>query len=109
MWLTAFEHRWDVTPVVIQDPTWEQSFPDVSGIVVPLRDPDTGRAAPVRLRKKEVGDRRRANEERLARLVGDFRSLDVDPVVVSSSDPAELLASFLGWTELRRVRRVVGA
>ena len=42
IWLTAFEHRWDVVPIVIQDPTWEQSFPDVSGIVVPLRDPRHG-------------------------------------------------------------------
>src|SRR3990170_4969644 len=71
VWFTAFEYRWDVIPVVIQDPTWEQSFPDVSGIVVPLRDSDTGRAAPVRLRATEVVARRRANEERLARLVGD--------------------------------------
>ena len=43
MWLTAIEHRWDLVPVVLQDPTWEQSFPDVDGIVVPLRDPRTGR------------------------------------------------------------------
>ena len=42
-WLTALEHRWDIVPVVIQDPTWEQSFPDVNGIVVPLRDPGGGR------------------------------------------------------------------
>ena len=26
-WLTAVEHLWDVIPVVIQDPVWEQSFP----------------------------------------------------------------------------------
>ena len=39
LWLTALEHGWDVVPVVIQDPTWEQSFPDISGIVVSLRDP----------------------------------------------------------------------
>jgi len=109
VWFTAFEHRWDVIPVVIQDPTWEQSFPDVSGIVVPLRDSDTGRAAPVRLRAKEVGARRRANEERLAALMDGFHSIDVDPVLVSSSDPAELLTGFLAWTELRRIRRVVGA
>ena len=51
MWLIAVEHRWDVVPVVIQDPTWEQSFPDVSGIVVSLRDPGTGRVTPVRLRE----------------------------------------------------------
>ena len=36
LWLAAAEHRWDIVPVVIQDPTWEQSFPDVSGIVGPI-------------------------------------------------------------------------
>ena len=30
VWLTAVENRWDLVPVVIQDPTWEQSFPDVT-------------------------------------------------------------------------------
>jgi uncharacterized protein (DUF58 family) len=49
VWLAALEHRWDLVPVVIQDPVWEQSFPDVGGIVVPLREPATGRRMPVRL------------------------------------------------------------
>jgi uncharacterized protein (DUF58 family) len=109
VWFTALEHRWDVIPVVIQDPIWEQSFPDVSGIVVSLRDPETGRIVPVRLRRREVAARRQANEERLAALVESFRELDLDPVVVSSNDKAELLEAFLGWAELRRIRRVVGA
>jgi uncharacterized protein (DUF58 family) len=109
VWFTGLEQRWDVVPVVIQDPTWEQSFPDVRGIVVPLRDPDTGRAVPVRLTRKEIETRRAANEERTIRLLDDLRALDLDPVLISSSDPAELLASFLSWTEVRRTRRVVGA
>jgi hypothetical protein len=51
VWLTAIANRWDLVPIVIQDPVWEQSFPDVSGIVVSLRDPATGRVRSVRLRK----------------------------------------------------------
>lgn len=109
LWLTAAEHRWDIVPVVIQDPTWEQSFPDVSGIVVPLRDPATGRVSSVRLRRGEAAARREANEERLRSLLETFRAIDVDPVVVSSSDPAAILAEFLVWSDLRRTRRVVGA
>jgi hypothetical protein len=109
VWLTAFEHRWDIVPVVIRDPTWEQSFPDVSGIVVPLRDPATGRVAHVRLRRNEVEARRAANEERMLELVETFRLLDVDPIVLSSSDSHDVLAPFLVWTELRRTRRVIGA
>jgi uncharacterized protein (DUF58 family) len=109
VWLTAIEHRWDLVPVVIQDPTWEQSFPDVSGIVVPLRDPETGRVSHVRLRKREAEARRAANEQRLHDLTEMFRLLDVDPIVVGSSDRSDILGSFLVWTDLRRTRRVVGA
>ncbi len=102
-------HRWDVVPVVIQDPTWEQSFPDVSGIVVPLRDPETGRVTAVRLTRKECEARRAANEERLHDLIESFRLLDIDPIVLSSSERPDVLAPFLVWTDLRRTRRVVGA
>lgn len=109
MWLAAMEHRWDLVPVVIQDPTWEQSFPDVSGIVVSLRDPETGRIRPVRLRRKEAEARKAANEARMLDLIETFRMLDIDPIVLSSSDRSEVLAPFLTWTDLRRTRRVIGA
>jgi len=109
LWLTASEHRWDVVPVVIQDPTWEQSFPDVSSVVVPLREAATGRVSPVRLLPGEAAARREANEERTKALLETFRALDIDPVLVSSSDPSEILAEFLIWSDMRRTRRVVGA
>jgi Protein of unknown function DUF58 len=109
MWMTALEHRWDLVPVVIKDPTWEQSFPNVSGIVVSLRNPRTGRVSSVRLRSHEVATRRAANEERTRDLLETFRALDIDPILVSSSEPGSVLAPFLEWTELRRTRRVLGA
>ena len=108
-WLAAIEHRWDLVPVVIQDPTWEQSFPDVDGIVVPMRDPRSGRISSARLRRKEVVARREAHQARTAELLDTFRRLDVDPVVVTASDRGDILAEFLLWTDLRRTRRVVGA
>lgn len=104
-WLTALEHGWDLIPVVIQDPTWEQSFPDVSGIVVPLRDPRTGRAAPVRLSRRQAARRREANEARLREVLEGFQDVEIEPIVVSSSDRIEILAAFLDWAELRRTRR----
>jgi uncharacterized protein (DUF58 family) len=109
LWLTAVEQRWDVVPVVLQDPTWEQSFPDVEGIVVPLREPRSGRISPVRLRSHEVAERRERNRARTAALLETFRLVDIDPVVVTSSDPADVLAAFLLWADLRRTRRVIGA
>ena len=108
-WLTAVEHLWDIVPVVIQDPTWEQSFPDVSGIVLPLRDARTGRVTEVRLTRKEVAERKAAHEQRLRALLDGFALLDLDPVLVSSSETHEILATFLDWTELRRARRGVMA
>lgn len=109
LWLVAVEHGFDVVPVVIQDPTWEQSFPDVSGLVVPLRDPRTGRAAPVLLGAGEAAARRRANEERLSGLLAGFGALGIEPVLLSSADPAEMLAAFLAWADLRRAVRAQGA
>ena len=106
-WLQVLEHRWDLVPVVVQDPTWEQSFPDVHDIVLPLRDPRTGRAAPVRLTAREAAERREANERRFAELLDVFHGLDLDPVLVSSSDPGDILSSFLSWSESRRTRHVV--
>ncbi len=109
VWFTAIENRWDIVPVVIQDPTWEQGFPDVHGISVPLRDAESGRTIHVRLKRDEIEVRRAANEERVANLLTQFQELDLDPIVVSASEPTEILTSFLGWAELRRVRRVVQA
>jgi uncharacterized protein (DUF58 family) len=105
VWLAALEHRWDLVPVVIQDPTWEQSFPDVSGLVVPLRDPATGRAAPARLRRREVAARRDANEQRLQALIAGFEAIELDPVIVSTGDREAILAAFLDWSDFRRARR----
>jgi uncharacterized protein (DUF58 family) len=105
VWLAALEHRWDLIPVVIQDPVWEQSFPDVSGIVVPLREPGSRRRVPVRLRRKEVEQRRLENRERLQALLAGFEAIDIEPVLVSTADRGGILAAFLDWAEARRVRR----
>lgn len=101
----AVARGWDVVPVVIQDPTWEQSFPPVGGATLPLLDPERGRGGLVRLRASEVADRRQANEARLASTLSGFASFGLDPVLVSSADPGSILASFLAWSEARRYGR----
>ena len=104
-WLQALEQRWDVVPVVIQDPVWEQNFPDVAGIGIPFADPVTGRVATALLNEREVTERRAANEERRRLLLESFDSLDLEPVLVSSHDPGDVLGSFLTWAEHRLYRR----
>jgi uncharacterized protein (DUF58 family) len=104
-WLHALEHRWDVVPVIVQDPVWEQSFPDVGGIVVPFADPVTGRAVHLGLTEREAAERRERNERRLEELLAGFRALDLEPVLIGSSDPHEIAAAFLAWSERRAFAR----
>ncbi len=104
-WTRALGHLWDVVPVVIQDPVWDQSFPDVGGIVVPFEDLASGRVLEVRLTARETRERREANERRLERLLESFREQEIEPVLVSTTDPGEILTSFLAWTEERLYRR----
>jgi len=106
VWLKALERRLDIVPVIVQDPTWEQGFPDVSGVVVPMRDPRSGRMTDVRVTRREAAARRAANEERLGALLAQLESLGLDPVLVSSSDSVDILAAFLDWADLRNLRRV---
>jgi uncharacterized protein (DUF58 family) len=104
-WLWALERRWEIVPVVVQDPVWEQSFPDVGGAVVPLADPGTGRVTLVRIPASEATERREANEARLAALLFELRALDLDPVLVSSHDHRDVVLSFLSWADQRLFTR----
>jgi uncharacterized protein (DUF58 family) len=105
-WLRTLDYLWDVVPVVVQDPVWEQSFPEeIAGLVVPYSDPRTGRTTCVRLGARECRARRQANEARLAQLLDGFVSLDLEPVLVSSTDEDDILTAFLQWTEQRLYRR----
>jgi uncharacterized protein (DUF58 family) len=105
VWLRVLGRRWDVIPVVVQDPVWEQSFPDVSGIVVPFVDPQTGRPEYAELTRGEAAERRRANSERRRDLVRLLRGLDIEPVLVERSDVRSVFSSFLAWVDHRRTAR----
>ena len=100
-WLGAIESRWDVVPVVIQDPVWEQSFPDVSGMAFPFADPRTGRVAHLRLTPNEVSVRRARNEERLRALLDNLRDLSIEPILLSDHEPDHVLQAFAAWTDQR--------
>jgi hypothetical protein len=103
-WRSVSALGWDVVPVVVQDPRWEQSFPAVSGFALPLADPGDGLLRLVRLGRREAARRREANERRLDGLLEMFGELRLDPVLLSTDDPGEILAAFLRWAESRRSR-----
>jgi uncharacterized protein (DUF58 family) len=104
-WLDATARGWDVVPVIVQDPVWEQSFPDVGGVAVPIRDAAGGSVDLVRLSRREARKQRQRNEARLQRLRDELVSLDLEPVVLGTSDPFDVDRAFVEWAELRRLSR----
>jgi len=104
-WLRGLGFRWDLVPVVVQDPVWEQSFPVVDGLVIPFVDPAAGRVTKIRLTRKEATERKRANEARLEELLRDLRSLDLDPVLIGESSSAAVVTALTGWAEARLASR----
>jgi hypothetical protein len=88
-------------PVVVQDPVWEQRFPDVDRVVAPLVGSD-GRVRLVRLGKGESQAWRERHEARLAGLVAGLRSLGVEPVLIGSDDREHVFEAFLSWSAERQ-------
>jgi uncharacterized protein (DUF58 family) len=105
VWARLRGLRWDVTPVVVQDPLWEQSFPPIGGVTLDVADPVTGVRAPVRLRPREAEQRASANAARLERTLAAMRALGHDPMLVDSADPAAVAGSFRLWARRRRALR----
>ena len=91
----------ELVPVVVQDPVWERSFPDVGGVTVPYADSTDGRVVPVYLTRAEADRLRSEHEARLENLTRIFRSLGTEPVTVASHEPGELIGAFLRWADLR--------
>ena len=95
---------WDVVPVIVQDPRWEQSFPDVGGLALPLAAPGRREPQLVRLSRREAAARRDANE-----VV--WRGCSTRSAGSSSTrscsrrdDRSTILDAFLRWHERRDVR-----
>ena len=91
----------DIVPVVIQDPTWERSFPEVPNVLLPTADVATGEARPVRLTRGETRARREQHEQRFAGLIERFRRSGMDPVALDDPDPERVHRAFLAWSARR--------
>jgi uncharacterized protein (DUF58 family) len=102
LWMRLRALRWDVVPVIVQDPVWEQTFPPVGGAVLPLADPASGHVQDVWVSAREARERASANERRLEELLARFRRLGFDPVLLDTSDPRAIGDRFRAWAERRR-------
>jgi uncharacterized protein (DUF58 family) len=98
----AAERRWDLVSVVVQDATWEQSFPDIAGVVFQLVDPETCTKRPVYLTGRDCRARHGANEARLGQILKQMRRHGLDSILLSSHAPDDVYAEFREWAELRR-------
>jgi hypothetical protein len=88
--------------VLVQDPTWEQSFPDASGVVLPVVAADGAEARLVQLTRREARAQRAENEARLGRILSRFEALGLVPVRISAHDPAAIEVAFAEWADERR-------
>lgn len=104
-WQDAVAHGWDIVPVVIQDPVWEQSFPEVGGVAVPVSDPRDDSVSLVRLSRRQARRRREENEQRGRRLRAELGSFGLELVEITDSEPATVDGAFIAWAEERRRQR----
>jgi uncharacterized protein (DUF58 family) len=101
LWYEALERGWDPVPVVVQDPRWEQSFPDVAGALVPVADAVSGRHSYVRLTRREIAARRESNAQRLRGILARLDALGLDWALVGSHDRGQVLEALLDWASGR--------
>ncbi|HJU46841.1 MAG TPA: DUF58 domain-containing protein [Gaiellaceae bacterium] len=104
-WGEAIGRGWDIVPVIVQDPVWEQSFPPLGGVAASFADVEERRFLTVRLSEREAAERRDAHERRLQGILGEFTDLGLDFVLVSAAEPVAISTAFLEWAE----QRVLGA
>jgi uncharacterized protein (DUF58 family) len=105
VWSRVRARQWELVPVIIQDPTWERTFPAVEGLLVPFSDPATGRTTSVRFGAREARARRESNEARFRDLIRDFQRLQCEPVVLEAGDSASVDLAFATWATRRRLVR----
>jgi Protein of unknown function DUF58 len=97
--------EWELVPVVVQDPLWEQSYPEAAGgVALPVCD-TAGRFRLLRESRTEVSERRRSHEARLRRLEELFTGYGFPPIVISETGPVALAEALTSWNLRRRPLR----
>jgi uncharacterized protein (DUF58 family) len=97
VWWRLLARGFDAVPVILQDPVWERSFPDVGGVPVPVARAAGGRTRLVRVSRREAHRLRQANEQRYESLMRRLRALGLEPVSIESHDAAAVHGAFALW------------
>ena len=100
-WRRLLARGWDPVPVVVQDPWWEQSFPAVGGVPLPVAETDGSRSRLVRVSQREARALRESHEARYRTTLGRLRSLTLEPICIGRSDAASVHLAFQRWSAAR--------
>jgi uncharacterized protein (DUF58 family) len=95
---------WALVPVIVQDPLWEQSYPEAAAeVALPVLD-ESGQFRLLRQSRVEVSERRQAHEARLRRLEELFTGYGFPPIIVSELGPDALGDALRSWNMRWRLR-----
>lgn len=98
---TALDAEWDLIPVVLRDPTWEQSYPiEIAGLSVPVSDTN-GELRFLRQSKAQANQRRQANEQLMSEIDHLFTSHGFPPLLLASAQDEAISESVIAWHERR--------
>ena len=104
-WSAVVDRGWDVVPIVVQDPIWEQSFPPVASTIVPVVDSEGRDLLHVHLTRREAEAQREDNERRFRELLAELVRFGLDPIVLSASSRQSVTQTLAGWAEQRFEQR----
>jgi uncharacterized protein (DUF58 family) len=99
-WPLVLDAGWEVVPVVIQDPVWEQSFPlEAAGLVLEQAD------GPVRISANDAARLKRDHECRLGEIAAWSAQHGFRAVVPRGYQPKQLVDAFRVWASEFGLRR----
>ena len=91
-WPLVFDAGWELVPVVIQDPVWEQSFPlEAAGLVLDQGD------APARIGTSDALRLKREHEGRLGEIASWSARHGFDAVIPRGYQPRQVVDEFRVW------------
>jgi uncharacterized protein (DUF58 family) len=98
--LEAFaELEWQLVPVVVRDPLWEQSYPVVTaGVTIPVAGDDL----PRRLSRGQAEALRETHETDTRLLLDGLQRAGFPAALIGSATPTDVVASFAAWSEACR-------